>query len=191
MDILGFHETQQLTYSCPSISPSYPSLYSVQWMPAFGRAHALGGSTREQGDVPHSCKKGLCSTTRQHCCSSSLPKGQVLPYLPIFPSHSQAQFWPFAQAADCSHLTYEWVQLTNTGSSTNVREEAALHELKWTHPVGSIEILDCFNISQGLAQVSWQSKNSWGVAVCILPLTHPILIPLASCLACSKNRRCH
>lgn len=113
IDIVGFHEIGQLTCSCPSISQSYSSLHLVQWMPAFGHANAIGGSTREQSSVPHSCKKGLCSATRQRWCSTFLPKRQMLPYLPICPSHSQAQFWPFAQAADCSHLTYEWVQLTN------------------------------------------------------------------------------
>lgn len=185
--ILSSHETCQLTCSCPSISHSYPSVRLVQWMAAFGRAHALGGSTREQSDVPHTCKKDLCSATRQHWCSCSLPKRQMLPYLSISTSHSLTQFWPFAQAGDCSHLTHEWVQLTNyrmhpgfcwlmqlnwllTGSSTSVTEAAAVHDLKWVHPAGSIEILDCLNISQDLATSPWQSKDSWGVAVCLLPL---------------------
>lgn len=48
----------------------------------------------------------------------------------------------------------------HTGSSTSVTEEAAVHDLKWVHPVGSIDILDYLNISQGLATSTWQAKNS-------------------------------
>lgn len=168
---------------------SFPTLGSVD--ASFRMAHALGGSTREQSHVPRSCNKGLCSATRQHWRSSSLPKMQMPPSLPTFPSHSQTQFWPFAQADNCSHLTHEWVQLTNYRMHpSNPRllpadgAELASHwqqhqcnrrsrsaRLEVVHPVGSIEILECVSISEDLATSAWQSKNSWGVAVCILPLT--------------------
>lgn len=191
IDILGFHETWQLTCLPPPISHSYPSLHLVQCMSASGHTHALRGSTREQSNGHHSCKKGLCSATRKHWCSSSLPKRLMLPYLSIFPSHSRHSSGPLLRLVtappqlirgfnslntECTHWTPGFCQLMelnwlHTGSSTSVTEEAAVHDLKWVHPVGSIDILDYLNISQGLATSTWQAKNSWGVAGCILPLT--------------------
>lgn len=140
----------------------------------------------EQGsaDVAAHCQKGRCSLT--------------FPYSPPIPRHSSGPLlrllialnWLMSEfkslTTGCTHQTPGFCQLMqlnwlHTDSISSVTEEAASHDLKWVHPVGSIEILDCLNISQDLATSIWQSKYSWGVAVCILPLTpHPNTFGLLS-----------
>lgn len=182
--------------------PVFPTvILPYTWMPDFGHAHALGGSTREQSDVPHTCKKGLCSATRQQWCSSSLPKRHMLLYLPIFPSRSQTQFWPFAQASDFSHLTHKWVQLTNYRMHpsnprplpANAAESAShwqQHQCNRRSSNAWLEVgLSCWEhwnirLSQHLTGLSHKypaEQKLLRVAVCILPLTpHPISSALLS-----------
>lgn len=189
---------------------SFPTLGSVD--ASFRMAHALGGSTREQSHVPHSCNKGLCSATRQHWHSSSLPKMQMPPSLPTFPSHSQTQFWPFAQAGDCSHLTHEWVQLTNyrmhpsnprllPADGAELASHWQQHQCNRSSRSARLEVgSSCWKhwhirMSQHLRGLSHkylaEQKLLRGCSMHPAFNTHPILIPLASCLARSKSRRWH
>lgn len=167
----------------PSIFHSSPSLGSeqrVQWMPAFGPAHALGGSTSERSNVPRSCNKGVVQHGSMDVGAHCQQGGCSLTFPHPAPPHSQTQLWPFAHAGDSFPLTREHVQLSmftershqnlgfcqlmelnwlHTGTSSNVTEVAGVHDLQWVQPFWKHWTIRMTQHLTGLSHKYWAQQK--------------------------------